>query len=182
MDYSPIPKVRLVVSIPFREDLHSDRRWRMRSNDLQRQSFHPFQGRPPFGPLKYTPLAQQKTKFPSLSGKTSIRTQGLGDKRGSKQSRVSIPFREDLHSDSQSGEKRGVCDTPFPSLSGKTSIRTLAFLQEVLNLLERRVSIPFREDLHSDKKVDQFDRKVVREFPSLSGKTSIRTRSRSFRS
>ncbi len=70
-----------------------------------RLSFHPFQGRPPFGRLKIHPFSPQKEEV------------------------VSIPFREDLHSD----------------------------LDEFMKILEvaKKVSIPFREDLHSDTTVTE---------------------------
>ena len=68
---------------------------------LLSSGFHPFQGRPSFGPsLVESHQAHNKIRFPSLSGKTFIRTR-LGFSAGS-------------------------CITPwFPSLSGKTFIRTL---------------------------------------------------------
>ena len=63
------------VSIPFREDLYSDI-----------HSFEPSQSDIDEG-------------FPSLSGKTSIRTWYIGNKEKSGLDGVSIPFREDLYSD-----------------------------------------------------------------------------------
>ena len=63
---------------------------------------------------------------------------------------VSIPFREDLHSDVGNNRGRGRNDPClFPSFSGKTFIRT-ALMQPVRALTTEEVSIPFREDLHSD--------------------------------
>ena len=190
-------------------------------------SFHPFQGRPSFGLRQMT-----KTggicflKFPSLSGKTFIRTSPRNRRHHRRQTRVSIPFREDLHSDAQKKYKkqkqsqasfhpfqgrpsfgrnrilntagrpsygfhpfqgrpsfgpykshpfspeddevsfhpfqgrpsfgrvamnveRETRTLQFPSLSGKTFIRTcfISMLRLYLRLL---VSIPFREDLYSD--------------------------------
>ena len=61
---------------------------------------------------------------------------------------VSIPFREDLHSDkikTDGDDRRG----EFPSLSGKTFIRTCVAVR-VSAEWQSLVSIPFREDLHSD--------------------------------
>ena len=113
--------------------------------------FHPFQGRPLFGPKTYkvhrfNPLQE----FPSLSGKTSIRTDNTAKLMLEVYHVVSIPFREDLYSDH--------------AQSSST----------VLSL--RKVSIPFREDLYSDSGcvliLDEWDKA---RFPSLSGKTSIRT-------
>ena len=113
--------------------------------------------------------------FPSLSGKSSIRTKQNLDNQNAETSR-------------------------FPSLSGKSSIRTTGeiFALEYWTL---QVSIPFREELHSDATRPTFDRvafsrrfhpfqgrapfglepedteikEVVDGFPSLSGKSSIRT-------
>ena len=63
------------VSIPFREDLHSDSCSQSDHSQSTSFSFHPFQGRPPFGRYNlYTPVYKAKYVFPSLSGKTSIRT------------------------------------------------------------------------------------------------------------
>ena len=139
-------------------------------------SFHPFQGRPLFGPLKLHPFEPSETEtFPSLSGKTSIRTYFgfINSKKGGIS--VSIPFREDLYSDKYH---------PFsPS-------------QE-----EIQVSIPFREDLYSDtnsylsvsfstsssfhpfqgrpsfgpRSIFVLFPGPMDQFPSLSGKTFIRT-------
>ena len=114
------------VSIPFREELYSDSipspapRW------SRQTCFHPFQGRPLFGqnflqndlwdvpgvgfhPFQGRPLfglrpdgrceAVITAKFPSLSGKTSIRTGQTRQICRSGSVRVSIPFREDLYSD-----------------------------------------------------------------------------------
>ena len=72
--FGPVYKVRYVVSIPFREDLHSDSPTRRRTPDIPIGCFHPFQGRPSFG--------QKVDQF---------------DRKMVRE--VSIPFREDLHSD-----------------------------------------------------------------------------------
>ena len=90
-----------------------------------RRRFHPFQGRPLFGHITFGPRSYSLyTPFPSLSGKTSIRT---GDRKANENGEtpsVSIPFREDLYSDTfKITEERPKNDS---------------------------VSIPFREDLHSD--------------------------------
>ena len=65
-----------------------------------------------------------RPEFPSLSGKTSIRT---------------VDYVENNE----------VKETLFPSLSGKTSIRTFD-AESIQRQLLGTVSIPFREDLHSD--------------------------------
>ena len=114
-----------MVSIPFREDLHSDRTTGLISMFVVCLRFHPFQGRPSFGLTRVTDgKGVVELMFPSLSGKTFIRTiyqrfQGIRNIAD-----VSIPFREDLHSD---------CDFFNPSTG-----------------CCHPVSIPFREDLHSD--------------------------------
>ena len=88
-------------------------------------------------------------KFPSLSGKTFIRTT------------LGWAFVKDQR--------------VFPSLSGKTFIRTWIFLDEV-RVIPESVSIPFREDLHSDFLVRAGEEiTIITAFPSLSGKTFIRT-------
>ena len=87
---------------------------------------------------------------------------------------VSIPFREDLHSDETQEVLNLLEQKMFPSLSGKTSIRTwkgrgiLATKKKRFHPFQGRplfgrpeykakdvlqscaVSIPFREDLYSD--------------------------------
>ena len=115
------------VSIPFREDLHSDEiRFLCRElyNSLR---FHPFQGRPSFGLLvRLRQPANIVLWFPSLSGKTFIRT--------SKQRRTSC-----THSLLR-----------FHPFQGRPSFG----LRCHVNSLEGTswsVSIPFREDLHSDR-------------------------------
>ena len=139
------------VSIPFREDLHSD---------------------------------------------TSIASSGKHRKRH----KVSIPFREDLYSDEIDwGRGEPMILPSFPSLSGKTFIRTRRRKRSAKTC--RKVSIPFREELHSDGGLLCFKRSGLKigfhpfqgrppfgpnfakyeaidsdgTFPSLSGKTSIRT-------
>ena len=66
-----------------------------------------------------------KQKFPSLSGKTFIRTSDQITVFSKALERVSIPFREDLHSDAE-------------------TVRAL--------ISNGAVSIPFREELHSDRR------------------------------
>ena len=141
------------------------------------ESFHPFQGRPSFGPRAKIVVTEKGTiKFPSLSGKTFIRT-----------------FRDFIQILRAAWEM-------FPSLSGKTFIRTDSRLQPS-QTRAGTVSIPFREDLHSDttcallpmsqcvlsfhpfqgRPSFGLDKETARIalvlylFPSLSGKTSIRT-------
>ena len=88
------------VSIPFREDLYSDVLlidWYQSAGIL---GFHPFQGRPLFGHIKELEYVILRTEqFPSLSGKTSIRTSLSARMVGFTLPSVSIPFREDLYSD-----------------------------------------------------------------------------------
>ena len=139
--------------------------------------FHPFQGRPPFGrPALGRHIFFSRSRFPSLSGKTSIRTQGcnaqrfgyLPDRFPSLSGKTSIRTILKLFYLAY-GPRR------FPSLSGKTSIRTGVFCEsqgsrrrfgfhpfqgrppfgqvgakKVDQLDRKMVSIPFREDLHSD--------------------------------
>ena len=89
------------VSIPFREDLYSDNEYLIPDPRQITTSFHPFQGRPLFG------------------------HRGKRSNEGGDTVPVSIPFREDLYSDTPCKKGTGVSLGPvFPSLSGKTSIRT----------------------------------------------------------
>ena len=144
------PSKHQSVSIPFREDLHSDIEFSVSPSDLPTYGFHPFQGTPSFGhrdrrqagcicqlcfhPFQGRPsfgrrmaecmASSAKFGFPSLSGKTSIRTTLVAAVLRSVRSTVSIPFREDLYSD--------------------------WFPKKVAVLRLQSVSIPFREDLHSD--------------------------------
>ena len=86
------------VSIPFREDLHSDSIIQEVLNLLERRSFHPFQGRPSFGPLfEVNDPDMEKVK-------------------------VSIPFREDLHSDrTESHVDAGTIQKGFHPFQGRPS-------------------------------------------------------------
>ena len=68
--------------------------------NCKRYGFHPFQGRPPFGrEIKEARRAFCMPPFPSLSGKSSIRTQSSDKLPTIRVPGVSIPFREELHSD-----------------------------------------------------------------------------------
>ena len=88
------------VSIPFREDLYSDFSIRISLQVNSSASFHPFQGRPLFGRLHQVYYcAPDRVRFPSLSGKTSIRTGNRILSHRGRKLPVSIPFREDLYSD-----------------------------------------------------------------------------------
>ena len=74
-------RLRMVpdVSIPFREDLYSDIILKNRKLRKYSLCFHPFQGRPLFGQDMYDiEFRVQLNMFPSLSGKTSIRTSHQG--------------------------------------------------------------------------------------------------------
>ena len=164
--------------------------------------FHPFQGRPLFGQaIAFLVTGDASYLFPSLSGKTSIRTNSRKRLQNQRCSQVSIPFREDLYSDEvlfYRGGQEAIFQ--FPSLSGKTSIRTtsgftadqamdavvsIPFREELhsdfkdfISILKtaQNVSIPFREELHSDVNCERaYFLDLVPKFPSLSGKSSIRT-------
>ena len=239
------------VSIPFREDLHSDSSLILKFGYRRPASFHPFQGRPSFGrevlkeavrrklglcfhPFQGRPSFGQedidavanelKVEFPSLSGKTFIRTlQWHSRERYSRmfpslsgktfirtrcntidprrlQSEVSIPFREDLHSDMvETVTEYSGPFTSFHPFQGRPSFGLRYEMQYLPANIE--VSIPFREDLHSDYASQiQMERGYTRsfhpfqgrpsfgqilkaakkineetKFPSLSGKTFIRT-------
>ena len=95
--------------------------------------------------------ATRQNTFPSLSGKSSIRT-NKGDLVIILQlMTVSIPFREELHSD-----KLG--KILLVSLESQVSIPFREELHSDRERLpspifdvERMVSIPFREELHSDR-------------------------------
>ena len=139
-----------LVSTPFREDLYSDPG--SLDQQLQNIRFHPFQGRPLFGlDPEEMEVVKQIFAFPSLSGKTSIRTTakicltlyyiayGFHPFQGR-------PLFGLLENCRQYGYPSGL----FPSLSGKTSIRTNK-LQKIRLSVRPLVSIPFREDLYSDK-------------------------------
>ena len=144
---------------------------------VELKSFHPFQGRPLFGPKTYkinphTPSAE----FPSLSGKTSIRTHGFRQLTQERFSHVSIPFREDLYSDKQIEQETKTFKIhrfhPFQGRPLFGPLRIHSFQPPVedigfhpfqgrplfgplrLHPFEpedsEMVSIPFREDLYSD--------------------------------
>ena len=167
--------MKILVSIPFREDLHSDENSPTnQANGSLLVSFPSLSGKTSIRTQTSVGRILCCLWFPSLSGKTSIRTGRVPAFRASSavgrfhpfqgrppfghcvdcrnknppRGKVSIPFREDLHSD----------DIPQSDSS----------LQQML------VSIPFREDLHSDLAAWK-DLLSILKFPSLSGKTSIRT-------
>ena len=117
---------RQQVSIPFREDLHSDAADGSKLRPIYVRRFPSLSGKTFIRTIKQLPYRFILARvFPSLSGKTSIRTKV---------------------------EQGALMEVPvwFPSLSGKTSIRTprRVFCRP---RLYKGVSIPFREDLHSDK-------------------------------
>ena len=118
-----IPLSRLFPSLSGKSSIRTLSEF-LKFGSFEIPSFHPFQGRAPFGQiLKIAKQIEAETKFPSLSGKTSIRTDETCPLRYPPHVRVSIPFREDLYSDA-------------------TVERSVVTWQ--------RVSIPFREDLYSD--------------------------------
>ena len=114
------------VSIPFREELHSDTGAVAVERSVVYWRFHPFQGRAPFGHFQYG--QGWKARFYV----------------------VSIPFREDLYSDMVLYcARRAGGDAGFHPFQGRPLFgQTLKIDQTTAKLL--LVSIPFREDLHSD--------------------------------
>ena len=146
-------RVRILrVSIPFREDLYSDQGLRGLRRLHEKNGFHPFQGRPLFGLEVYKIRVHIfRLTFPSLSGKTSIRT---SLKRSSKSRKICTSFHP-FQGRPLFGQDNKVLELlltggGFPSLSGKTSIRTEPPKPE-RRRSKPQVSIPFREDLYSDK-------------------------------
>ena len=165
--------------------------------------FHPFQGRPPFGHESGSIVRPQNVRgFPSLSGKTSIRTERFVHQEICFGKKVSIPFREDLHSDIVDKGVKTVKETEgFPSLSGKTSIRTTRVSDgkgvKELSFHPFQGRPPFGLRRHSGgvthpaycfhpfqgrppfghEEVEIAAQEAKVKFPSLSGKTSIRTES-----
>ena len=142
-----------------------------------RECFHPFQGRPLFGLLELFYIAfGPRSCFHPFQGRPLFGQLQLVQTDQIKTEVVSIPFREDLYSDSNCGsESRNQRPERFPSLSGKTSIRTRGaggcdqmtssasfhpfqgrpLFGRGLSLINFypmaiMVSIPFREDLYSD--------------------------------
>ena len=143
----------ILVSIPFREDLHSD------DNVAKSQK------------------AKKPAEFPSLSGKTSIRTETRTLRLHAFEPLVSIPFREDLHSDAMNQpQKKSRLRQSFHPFQGRPPFgREKSTYPRVTR--KGSVSIPFREDLHSDShRSKPTGTHQPSQFPSLSGKTSIRTK------
>ena len=88
------------VSIPFREDLYSDKNIPGSRQTRISKSFHPFQGRPPFGRvLLGTSVPMNRTGFHPFQGRPPFGLHQLVHLRTVLSRTVSIPFREDLHSD-----------------------------------------------------------------------------------
>ena len=139
------------VSIPFREDLHSDEDEIEEAARELRIGFHPFQGRPSFGPERGADIMDRKQfAFPSLSGKTFIRTNEVFGSQFYYRPPVSIPFREDLHSDMcRSFVRSSLSFGRFHPFQGRPS-----FGQAV---------------------IEGYSPRRRQQFPSLSGKTFIRT-------
>ena len=162
--------------------------------------FHPFQGRPSFGQIQAAFCGREKgVWFPSLSGKTFIRTRTNTAVLSDDGLRVSIPFREDLHSDTLSPARLRTSPVTV-SIPFREDLHSDKAALTAANT-EKQVSIPFREDLHSDSSTSHsapahirvgfhpfqgrpsfgqgtWGRKVdgvFEAFPSLSGKTFIRT-------
>ena len=118
----------IAVSIPFREDLYSDSFEEYQAKWLETLSFHPFQGRPLFGQAKKVDAENAELLlFPSLSGKTSIRTHYQGP---------------------AISRARLCCFHPFQG----RPLFGLGFAFPAPEQKEEEVSIPFREDLYSDTK------------------------------
>ena len=88
--------------------------------------------------------------------------------------RVSIPFREDLHSDANTVRALIANGASFHPFQGRPPFGQQTRLRQK-SVSRQQVSIPFREDLHSDKDFRKILEKAKSMFPSLSGKTSIRT-------
>ena len=130
------------VSIPFREELHSDKSWCRRQTRWRVTCFHPFQGRAPFG-------LQVLTKLPvTLTGD------------------VSIPFREELHSDkAEVPTIDAIINDSFHPFQGRAPFGPSARPANIAKPA-RIVSIPFREELHSDRAI------VITGAPGV-GKVSI---------
>ena len=162
-----------IVSIPFRENLHSDNQVSCFSSKTASNCFHPFQGKPSFGLRRIVvPNPADDLTFPSLSGKTFIRTELSSTREWLTRTAVSIPFRENLHSDALKDfieilrkarsfhpfqgkpsfghgavHVRRPGDKRFHPFQGKPSFG-LVRTKSVRAF--RTVSIPFRENLHSD--------------------------------
>ena len=115
---------QFVVSIPFREDLHSDAWGQAETEGGDNMRFHPFQGRPSFGQkLQQVKAEDVATGFHPFQGRPSFGP-SMGSFVGQSSLLVSIPFREDLHSDHFEVRNILFVTSEFPSLSGKTFIRT----------------------------------------------------------
>ena len=113
------------VSIPFREDLYSDQKRIRLINRIRYCSFHPFQGRPLFGLIRQVdPESEDVKGFHPFQGRPSFGHENYKAQIANLEEQVSIPFREDLHSD--------------------------VYVTLTRRLTMKYVSIPFREDLHSD--------------------------------
>ena len=107
---------------------------------LLHPSFHPFQGRPSFG--LYDDPEVSKAEFPCFhpfQGRPSFGLKKVTHVINYEM--VSIPFREDLHSD-YFVEFHYFHLHGFPSLSGKTFIRTK--IDMVLQNIGRRGFHPFQ--------------------------------------
>ena len=199
--YGVAYKVRYVVSIPFREVLYSDLDEFVKILEATKNSFHPFQGSALFGPIKLVPSDSHTTYgFHPFQGSALF-----GRKQHFRPHKIVWLGFHPFQGSALFGLHRrpgwtGLPIHPFPSLSGKTSIRTLAVVGSLIargwmfpslsgktsirTEIERQtktlrihpVSIPFREDLYSDVEfiIDPHG-KTYTVFPSLSGKTSIRT-------
>ena len=166
------------VSIPFREELHSDIREDSRNGRQILLGFHPFQGRAPFGQIQAALRPEKECgSFHPFQGRAPF---GLFAWRDFLQvlKAVSIPFREELHSDQIIQEVLNLLErVMFPSLSGKSSIRTLPGRP-----LSRSGILQRFHPFQGRAPFGQRNKKPAltagkKKFPSLSGKSSIRTRS-----
>ena len=117
-----------MVSIPFREDLYSDNY------------------------ITFRTILRKQEVFPSLSGKTSIRTHRIRPLGGRPPRVVSIPFREDLYSDEICLKLFYIAyGGSFHPFQGRPLFGLVNDTEALKKIPHRFVSIPFREDLYSDQ-------------------------------
>ena len=138
--------------------------------------FHPFQGRPLFGQIDVVRAYQNELrKFPSLSGKTSIRTRTTSSRYRKGCEGVSIPFREDLYSDeSHQTLLKSVAHTRFHPFQGRPLFGLRQLLQEIGRAQATFPSLSGKTFIRTQQAA-RADFRIRILFPSLSGKTFIRT-------